>query len=186
MVSVMDVLKSLLFRKVGRLGYFLSLLIIVAWFYYAYVFFVYEGQDGCLTCHPILSFPWKEILEILITIILGGGYSCLLFCLVICEESYDLWPVLLSFVFALFYFVQTVRRCQELGKSGWKTLIPLYSPLFLLFLSGKNNEEHHSIITSLWMTLWNNKWLILTLLIICWAFYHQNSHYIYMHYRLYS
>ena len=164
--------------KTGRFNYFLSLLIIVVGFYY---FFEYYDPNTCHVCHPIMSFPWKDLIGLLVIIALGGFYSCFLFCLLATDERYCDGPIVIPILFTLFYVVQTIKRCHDVGESGWRFLLPIYSPLLILFLSAEIEVDEEPERTSLIKVLWKSKWLILILVLMAAYIYRENLVHIRMH-----
>ena len=175
-------INNLFYRKKGRFAYFLSLLIVLVGCYYLFEFY---NPNKCHVCHPIMGFPWKDLLEILGFIAIGGIYSCLFICLMATDDSILNCSIIFPILITLFYCIQTIRRCHDLDKSGWWMLLPVYSPLFLLFLPGKNKWKGFSM-ESIIITIWNSKWLILTLLLLCAFVYLQNTWFIQRHIELYS
>lgn len=168
---------NLFYRKKDRFAYFLSFLIVVVGCYYLFEFY---NPDKCHVCHPIMRFPWNNLLEILEFVAIGGIYSCLLICWMATDNSILYCPIIFPILLTLFYCIQTIRRCHDLGKSGWWMLLPVYSPLFLLFLPGKNKGKGLSV-ESIIITLWNSKWLILSLILLCVYIYLENATNIHMH-----
>lgn len=164
--------------KTGRFNYFLSLLIIVIGFYY---FFEYYNPYTCHVCFPIMNFPWKELVGLLVMIALGGFYSCFLFCMMATDERYCYGPIIIPILFTLFYVIQTIKRCRDAGESGWRFLIPLYSSLLLLFMAPEIEIDQEPDKTSAFMVLWKSKWLILVLTLIAVYIYRENLEHIRMH-----
>ena len=144
--------------KTGRFNYFLSLLIIVVGFYY---FFEHYDPNTCLA--------------------LGGFYSCFLFCLLATDERYCDGPIVIPILFTLFYVVQTIKRCHDVGESGWRFLLPIYSPLLILFLSPEIEVDEEPEKSSFLMVLWKSKWLILILVLMAAYIYRENLEHIRMH-----
>ena len=164
--------------KTGRFNYFLSLLIIVVGFYY---FFEYYDPNTCHVCHPIMSFPWKDLIGLLVIIALGGFYSCFLFCMMATDEGYCYGPIIIPILFTLFYVIQTRKRCHDVGESGWRFLLPIYSPLLILFLSPEIEVDEEPEKSSFLMVLWKSKWLILILVLMVAYIYCENLVHIRMH-----
>jgi len=164
--------------KTGRFNYFLSLLIIVVGFYY---FFEHYDPNTCHVCFPIMRFPWGELVGLLFILALGGFYSCFLFCLLATDERYCDGPIVIPILFTLFYVVQTIKRCHDVGESGWRFLIPLYSSLLLLFMAPEIEIDQESEKTSAFMALWKSKWLILVLTLMAAYIYSENLEHIRMH-----
>ena len=90
-------------------------------------------------------------------------------------------PVIIPVFFMVFYLIQTIKRCHDVGESGWRFLIPIYSPSFLLFLPAEIEVDQEPLKPSILMTIWNSKWLILTLLLICLVMYQENHRNIQIH-----
>jgi uncharacterized membrane protein YhaH (DUF805 family) len=173
---------NLFYRKKGRFAYFLSLLIVLVGCYYLFEFY---NPNKCHVCNPIMGFPWKDLLEIFGFITIGGIYSCLFICLMATDNSILNCSIIFPILITLFYFVQAIRRCHDLDKSGWWMLLPIYSPLFLLFLPGKNKKKGYSV-ESIIITLWNSKWLILILIALCAYIYMGNAWFAHRHMELYE
>ncbi len=168
---------SLFCGKTGRLSYLLSFLIVIVVFYYMFEFY---NPYKCHVCNPIMRIPWSDLIE-MSTILLGGIYSCFLICLMAADESLYDGPVIVPILFTVFYLIQTIKRCHDIGESGWRFLIPIYSPLFLLFLPKEIEVDQEPVKSSVLMTIWNSKWLILTFLLICLAIYQENQRNIQIH-----
>ena len=164
--------------KTGRFNYFLSLLIIVVGFFY---FFEHYDPNTCHVCFPIMRFPWGELVGLLFILALGGFYSCFLFCLLATDERYCDGPIIIPALFTLFYVVQTIKRCHDIGESGWRFLLPIYSPLLILFLPAEIEVDEEPERTSLLMVLWKSKWLILILVLMAANIYRENLEHIRMH-----
>lgn len=75
------------------------------------------------------------------------GISCLIyflasFCLDFAIESgtsdflQGIFLRVISFALWIWYLFQSIKRCHDLGDSGWYVLIPLFNPFALLFLKG--------------------------------------------------
>ena len=163
--------------KIGRLKYFLSLLILTAVFYYLFEF---HYADRCFVCNPIMSFPWRKILFEFVCIALGGYYYCILYCLLAITESFTVGYAIMPILFTIFYVKQTFKRFHDLGVSGWWSLIPMFS-LVLLLRAGKDDGEHHSSKMSILMKIWDCKWYIVTLVGFFVYIYLENKAYIHMH-----
>ena len=164
--------------KTDRFNYFLSLLILVVGFYY---FFEYYDPNTCHVCHPIMSFPWKDLIGLLVIIALGGFYSCFLFCMMATDEGYCYGPIIIPILFTLFYVIQTIKRCHDVGESGWRFLIPLYSSLLLRFMAPEIEIDQEPEKPSAFMVLWKSKWLILVLTLMAAYIYSENLEHIRMH-----
>jgi len=164
--------------KTGRFNYFLSLLIIVVGFFY---FFEHYDPNTCHVCFPIMRFPWGELVGLLFILALGGFYSCFLFCLLATDERYCDGPIIIPILFTLFYVVQTIKRCHDIGESGWRFLLPIYSPLLILFLSPEIEVDEEPEKSSFLMVLWKSKWLILILVLMVAYIYCENLEHIRMH-----
>lgn len=164
--------------KTGRFNYFLSLLILVVGFYY---FFEYYDPNTCHVCFPIMSFPWKDLAGLFIMLALGGFYACFLFCMMATDEEYCYGPIIIPILFTLFYVIQTIKRCHDVGESGWRFLIPLYSSLLLLFMAPEIEIDQESEKPSAFMVLWKSKWLILVLAMMAAYIYRENFEHIRMH-----
>ena len=162
---------------IGRFSYLLSLLIVVVGFYYVDTF---HFSDRCLVCRPIMSFPWEELCGYFVFIALLGPYFLFIFLRTAFQWGFSMWTMMYILLVA-FLFVQTIKRCHDLGKPSWRALIPVYSPLFLLFLRNKRNGEQSPIKRSFLTTLWNSKWLILSLILLCVYIYLENATFIHMH-----
>lgn len=171
-------IEFLFYGKTGRFSYLLSLMIVII-----VLFFVsdFSNPDRCYVCSPIMSIPWSELIITSFMILIGGIYSCLLFCWMATDERFFDGPVIVPTLFTVFYLVQTIKRCHEVGESGWRFLIPIYSPLFLLFLPAEIEVDREPEEPSALMVLWGSKWLILALVIICLTIYLINQRYIRMH-----
>lgn len=164
--------------KTGRFDYLLSLLIIVVGIYY---FFEHYDPNTCHVCFPITSFPWGELFGLLVIMALGGFYSCFLFCMLATDERYCYGPIIIPILFTLFYVTLTIKRCHEIGVSGWRFLIPIYSPLLILFLPAENEIDEWQEKSSALMMLWKSKWLILILILMITYIYFENLENIRMH-----
>lgn len=164
--------------RTGRFNYFLSLLIVIVGFEYLHTFFY---SDRCLVCSPISSFPWSDLIELFIMLALTGVYSCILICCIGADYSYSIGPVYMPILFTCFYIIQTIRRCHDIGESGWRFLIPIYSPLLLLFLPKELDVDEEPVRTSIWSTLWQSKWLLIVLILLCVYIYVINTRYIHIH-----
>ena len=163
--------------RTGRFSYLLSILIIVVGLYYVDTFYF---SDRCLVCKPIMSFPWIDLLGYFVFIALLGPYFLFLYLQTAFQWGFSMWT-LMYILLVVFFFVQTINRCHDLGKSSWRALIPVYSPLLLLFLRNKGNEEQEPIKMYFLTTLWNSKWLILALILLCVYIYLENATFIHMH-----
>ena len=163
--------------RTGRFSYLLSLLIVVTGLYYVDTFYF---SDMCLVCQPIMSFPWKDLLVFFVLIALLGPYFLFLYLRTAFQWGFSMWTMI-YILLTIFFFVQTIKRCNDLGKSRWRTLIPVYSPLFLVFLRNKRNEEQDPIKISFLTILWNSKWLILALILLCVYIYLKNAMFIHIH-----
>ena len=164
--------------KTGRSNYFLSLLIIVVGFFY---FFEHYDPNTCHVCFPIIRFPWGELAGLLFILALGGFYSCFLFCLLATDERYCDGPIIIPILFTLFYVVQTIKRCHDIGESGWRFLLPIYSPLLILFLPAEIEVDEEPEKTSVIKVLRESKWLILILILMVAYIYCENLEHIRMH-----
>ena len=176
---VMDrLIEFLFYGKTGRFSYLLSLLIVIIVLYFVSD---YSNPDRCYVCRPIMGIPWSELIFTSVMILIGGIYSCLLFCLVAADDCYSFGPLIILVLFTVFYLIQTIKRCHDVGESGWRFLIPVYSSLLLLFLPKEIEVDQEPETPSALMVLWGSKWLILTLVIICLIIYLVNQKYIHMH-----
>jgi len=167
--------------RTGRFNYFLSLIIVIVGNYYLDVFCF---SERCLVCSPIMTFPWKDMIELFVFMALLGVYSCILICLIDYEYGFSLLPVSLPILLTVFFIIQTIKRCHDVDRSGWRFLIPIYSPLLLLFLPKELDLDEEPVRTSIWSTLWQSKWLILSLLFLCFFIIFENQRYIHMHHAL--
>ena len=118
--------------KTGRFNYFLSLLIVIVGF-------------RCLVCSPILSSLWSDLIELFIMLALTGVYFCILICCLGADYSYSIGSVYMPILFTCFFIIQTIKRCHDIGESGWRFLIPIYSPLLLLFLPKELDVDEEPI-----------------------------------------
>lgn len=164
--------------KTGRFSYLLSLLIVIIVLCFV---FEYSNPERCYGCNPVIGIPWRELITTSVMILLGGIYSCLLCCVLALDESYFDGPVIVPILSTAFYLIQTAKRCHDIGESGWRSLIPIYSPLFLLFLPEEIDVDQEPERSSLLLLLWKSKWLILSLVIICFIIYWENQKYMHMH-----
>lgn len=164
--------------KTGRFNYFLSLLIIVVGVYY---FFEYYDPNTCHVCFPIMSFPWGKLVGLLVMMALGGFYTCYLFFMLATDERYCYGPIIIPFLFTLFYVIQTIKRCHDIGESGWRFLIPIYSPLLILILPAEIEVDEEPERPSVLMALWKSKWLILILILMVAYIYCENLENIRIH-----
>ena len=48
--------------------------------------------------------------------------------------------IILDILF-VFYCFQCIKRCRDMGRSGWYSLIPFYNPFVLLFKKGQEREK---------------------------------------------
>lgn len=46
--------------------------------------------------------------------------------------------LLLSFIISIPFYSQGIKRCHDLGKSGWWIFVPIFNPFYLLFEEGEN------------------------------------------------
>jgi len=164
--------------KTGRFNYFLSLLIIVVGFFY---FFEHYDPNTCHVCYPIMSSPWRDLIEMFVMLGLGSVYTCILVCSMATDERYCDGPIIIPILFTLFYVVQTIKRCHDIGESGWRFLLPIYSPLLTLFQPAEIEVDEEPEKTSLLMVLWKSKWLILILVLMAAYIYRENLEHIRMH-----
>jgi uncharacterized membrane protein YhaH (DUF805 family) len=104
-----------------------------------------------------------------------------LFCLLATDERYCDGPIIIPALFTLFYVVQTIKRCHDIGESGWRFLLPIYSPLLILFLPAEIEVDEEPERTSLLMVLWKSKWLILILVLMAAYICRENLEHIRMH-----
>ena len=178
MILMDRLIEFLFYGKSGRLSHLLSLLIVIVVFYYLFQFY---NPYKCHVCNPIMSIPWSDIIEISVMLLFGGIYFCLLFCMIAADERFFDGSVIVPILFTVFYLIQTIKRCHDIGESGWRFLIPIYSPLFLLFLPKEIEVDQEPVKSSVLMTIWNSKWLILTFLLICLAIYQENQRNIQIH-----
>lgn len=125
----MNKLKGLFKGKTGRLQYFLSLMIIVVYFYCMNTLYY---SEGCLVLFPIMGSPWEDLFWIFINLALGGIYFCFLISLETVGYGF-LWSLIVSISIILLYCIQTIRRCHDSGCSGWMSLVPIFSPFLLIF-----------------------------------------------------
>ena len=132
----MDKLKGLFKGKTGRLQYFLSLMIIVVYFYCMNTAYY---SEGCLVLFPIKGSPWEDLFWIFINLAIGGIYFCFLICLETVGYGF-LWSLIVSILIVLLYCIQTIRRCHDSGCSGWMSLVPIFSPFLLIFTESTNEE----------------------------------------------
>lgn len=160
--------------KTGRLNYFLSVLIVWIGFYFLDTFYF---SDRCLVCNPIMSFPWQDLLSCFAAIALMG----LSFFLVYFQDSFEfgfsIWTIM-YIILVLFFIIMSIRRCHDIGYSGWRSLLPIYCPLILLFQRAEIDEEQESEKTSL---LKNSVWFLLILLIMVVCIFLENLKHIHMH-----
>lgn len=175
----MNYLMKILSCKTDRTGYFISILAVVIGFYFYE--FHFNLSDRCYVCQPPEPFPWKEILILFVGTSLGGGYLCILLCWGAFKTSWVGASILIPILLAAFFYVQTIRRCHDIGYSGWRSLIPIYSPLFLFFISSKSVTEEHVGKFSMVTLLWENKWQILFMIIICLLYYMERISFVHMH-----
>lgn len=171
-------IEFLFYGKSGRFSYLLSLMIVIIVFCFV---FEYSNPDRCYVCNPVVFFPWRDLIEMSIMIVLGGVYFCLLLCWMAADERFFDGPVFVPIFITVFYLIQTIKRCYDIGESGWRFLIPIYSPLFLLFLPKEIEVDQEPVKSSVLMVLWGSKWLILTLVVICFVIYLNNQRYIHIH-----
>ncbi len=179
----MKYLMKILGCKTDRTGYFLSVLAVVIGFYY--YFFHLNLSDTCYVCKPPELFPWIEILTLFVTASLGGGYFCILFCWASFETSWVGASVIFPILLTAFFYVQTIRRCHDVGWSGWKSLIPVYSPLFLFFIVSKSETEEQIGKSSMVTLLWEKMLLILFMIIICILYYTERASFVHLHHEIY-
>ena len=163
--------------RIGRFSYLLSLLIVVVGLYYVDTFYF---SDRCLVCQPIRNFPWIELCGCFVFIVLLGPYFLLLYLWTAFQWGISM-GTLMYILLVIFFFVQTIKRCRDMEISNWRALIPVYSPLFLLFLRDKGDDVQEPIKLSFLMTLWNSKWLILALILFCVYIYLKNAMFIHIH-----
>lgn len=180
----MDKLIALFYGKTGRFNYFMSLLIVAVAFYYLYEFYL---MDNCLVCNPLLSIPWRDILELFVMVAIGGAYSCLICLLLANDYSYSLWPSMVTIVATLFFFIQTVKRCHDVDFPEFGALIPFFCPLYLLFKPGvkEDSELRTPFIKNIVKVIWGSKWLILALLCLSAYIHHENNYFIHQHYKFF-
>ena len=164
--------------QTGRFNYFLSLLIIVVGFYY---FFEHYDPNTCHVCFPIMRFPWRDLIEMFVMLGLGSVYTCILVCSMATDERYCDGPIIIPILFTLFYVVQTIKRCHDIGEPGWRFLLPIYSPLLTLFLPAEIEVDEEPEKSSFLMVLWKSKWLILILVLMAAYIYRENLEHIRMH-----
>ena len=162
---------------IGRFSYLLSLLIVIVGIFYLNTF---HFSDGCLVCNPIMSFPWIALLGYFVFIALLGPYFLFLYLQEAFQWGFSMWTFM-YILLVIFFFVQTIKRCRDLDISSWRALIPVYTPLFLLFLRNKRNEEQEPFKKSFLTTSWNSKWLILALILLSVYFYLENAKFIHIH-----
>lgn len=163
--------------KTGRFNYFLSVLIVLVGFYYLDTFYF---SDRCLVCCPIMSFPWWDLLGWFVVISLMGALFLLLGFRVAFEFGIS-DSIIYYIILVLFFFNFSIRRCHDIGESGWRILIPIYSPLFLFFLPAELEVDQELDKPSILMTLWKSKWLMLILILMAAYIYRDNLGYIRMH-----
>lgn len=160
--------------KTGRLNYFLSVLIVWIGFYYLDTFYF---SDSCLVCNPIMSFPWQDLLSCFAAIALMGVSFFLVFFQDSFEFGFSIWTIM-YIILVLFFIIMSIRRCHDIGYSGWRSLLPIYCPLILLFQRAEIDEEQESEKTSL---LKNSVWFLLILLIMVVCIFLENLKHIHMH-----
>ncbi len=167
--------------RIDRFNYFLSLLIVMAGFFYVDWFC---NDHRCLVCHPIMNIPWRDLFWNFIVAI-GGIYTYALTCIFVLSEEYVRPGFIVALSCSIFGMIQSIKRCHDRNESGWRVLIPFY-PLFLLFLPGKTDNAQLSRKALVYNTLIDGKWLIFVLLFMIGAIYRENSRNIRMHNRYYS
>lgn len=136
----MKYLKTIWLGKTNRTGYVLSVLCVVLGLFLHQ--FYLNPFDICYVCRPPELFPWEEIVELFGATKLGGGYLCVLFCWGTYKTSWAGYSIIIPILLTAYYYVQTIKRCHDIGCSGWRSLIPVYSSLFLFFIKSKNENEH--------------------------------------------
>ncbi len=176
--AIMNYLIKILSSRTDRMGYLISILVVVVGFYFYDFYFM---SDRCYVCQPPELFPWEEILMLSVGSSLGGGYLCILLCWGAFKTSWVGASITIPILLTAFFYLQTIRRCHDIGYSGWRSLIPVYTPLFLFFITGKNENEEHIGKSSIVTLLLQNKWQILLMIVICLLYYMIRISFVHMH-----
>ena len=124
--SMKEILKKILLRRCGRREYLLTLVVL------AVVCSALEG--GSVNVNNIVGgFLAFLVLGSLLPLAIVGIY----FVWMDGSVSYFLAMAMLGLV----YITQGVRRCRDMRASVWRMFIPLYMPVALLIMEGRNVEE---------------------------------------------
>ena len=83
-------------------------------------------------------------MELFLTYIL----LCILYYIVVLLHSVNPNPnytlvQLLVVVFFVIRILQEIKRCHDVGKSGWWILVPIFNPFFLLFENGQEGINEY-------------------------------------------
>ena len=73
---------------------------------------------------------------------------CILYFFVITVIRFVSQPMAMSLMLAYLVIVvgmylQMIKRCHDVGKSGWWVLVPIFNPFFLLFEKGEDNVNEY-------------------------------------------
>ena len=120
----MNYLLNMLIGKTDRAGYVISILVVI-WGFYFFGFCI-NLTDRCYGCNPPEIFPWRELLELLIAIGLGGVYVCILLVIAAYDVPWVGISIIIPMLLTAFYFLQTIKRCYDISCSCWRSLLPLH------------------------------------------------------------
>ena len=130
--------------KLGRMDYILSLAIIVFGLCLSIYLHDYCNAHYNPVCVREVHYSLSEILWCIVFMscfaVFGIYVLAMLFIFYI-HDSYTIYPLLLFIPLAVFYIVQTFRRCYDSGTSLWYILIPMFPPIVLSYSKSKQRKD---------------------------------------------
>ena len=128
--------------RLGRFDYFLSVQNVALGLYlFLIAVGYYNAHFNYMHIERAFHFTWSEAMwgfSLLLLTPLLGVYLLML-CYVLSKECIILYPLLLLIPLALFFIVQTLRRCYDAKINLAFILLPM-TPLALFFLKSKSRD----------------------------------------------
>ena len=130
--------------RLGRTDYILSLIVIVLGLCLSMYLHDYCNAHYNPICIKEVHYSLSEILWCIVFMscfaVFGIYVLAMLFIFYI-HDSYTIYPLLLFIPLAVFYIVQTFRRCYDSGTSLWYILIPMFPPIVLSYSESKQRKD---------------------------------------------
>ena len=136
--------------KTGRIGFLIIFLCGIEFIHYAFVVLNWLVNRHHAECFTFYAWHGLSIWAALLGLFGGCLPLAGLFLILITLECFSIGPsesyeyfylaIIVDIMFILYVF-QCIKRCHDMGRSWWFSMIPLFNPYALLFCKSKDTEE---------------------------------------------